>query len=569
MAYKFQLGDARMSGSLTQEEGISSLTVVSASNNLFGRALVVDSTTRIDSAGAATLGVTTVSTLSSSGAAQFQSLGKIGNDATAGKMLLGSGAGFQPQALSGDATITGLGAMTINSAAVTYAKIQNVTGNSLLVRDNAGSGVLSELAVASTQIMIGDGAGFTAAALSGDVTMTNGGAVTIADNAVSLAKMAGLTRGSIIYGDASGDPANLAKGAAATLLQSDGTDVSYVAMSGDATIAAGGALTIAADAVESGMLNDNVISGQAELAQGALVAADEFMISDGGTLKKFGVDSLAKDMLALTTEAAIADGDYLMFLDGGSTGETKKEALADVATLFAGGGLAAASSVIALDLNSLGAAIIDLQNDSVAIIDGDDNSSKKEAWGDVTTAMASHANGGLAVEATTKKLLLDFNDLAAVAVNVANDSIGIYDADGAVTGKESIVDLAAAMAGSGVTATAGVFSVDVAAGDRVTVGLKANGEVLAAGLNHTAAQGSAISLGLPSGSASTTGDIVYVKANSGTTVINTITISSSHASAKIEGVDGTTTGKLVLESPYATVGLIYVDGAGDNNWVIF
>jgi len=63
-------------------------------------------------------------------------------------------------------------------------------------------------------------------------------------------------------------------------------------VSGDATIAAGGALTIANDAVESGMLNDNVISGQTELASGAAVDADEMLISDGGTLKKIGLDSL-------------------------------------------------------------------------------------------------------------------------------------------------------------------------------------------------------------------------------------------------------------------------------------
>tara|TARA_B110000014_G_scaffold46617_1_gene30870 strand:+ start:2898 stop:3935 length:1038 start_codon:yes stop_codon:yes gene_type:complete len=49
----------------------------------------------------------------------------------------------------------------------------------------------------------------------------------IQDNAVTLAKMAGLTRGSIIHGDSSGDPAALAVGGANTVLQSDGTDASY------------------------------------------------------------------------------------------------------------------------------------------------------------------------------------------------------------------------------------------------------------------------------------------------------------------------------------------------------
>ena len=56
-------------------------------------------------------------------------------------------------------------------------------------------------------------------------------------------------------------------------------------VSGDATASSAGALTIANDAVESGMLNDNVISGQTELASG-LADTDELMVSDAGTIKR-------------------------------------------------------------------------------------------------------------------------------------------------------------------------------------------------------------------------------------------------------------------------------------------
>ena len=54
----------------------------------------------------------------------------------------------------------------------------------------------------------------------------------IQDNAVSLAKMAGLARGKIIYGDSSGDPAALAVGSANYVLTSDGTDISWAEASG-------------------------------------------------------------------------------------------------------------------------------------------------------------------------------------------------------------------------------------------------------------------------------------------------------------------------------------------------
>lgn len=51
--------------------------------------------------------------------------------------------------------------------------------------------------------------------------------VHIGDDQVTLAKMAGLARGKIIYGDASGNPAALAIGTSGKTLVSDGTDISW------------------------------------------------------------------------------------------------------------------------------------------------------------------------------------------------------------------------------------------------------------------------------------------------------------------------------------------------------
>ena len=59
----------------------------------------------------------------------------------------------------------------------------------------------------------------------------------IADNSVGLAALAGIARGKIIYGDASGDPALLAVGSNGQTLVSDGTDISW----GDAAAGATGA----------------------------------------------------------------------------------------------------------------------------------------------------------------------------------------------------------------------------------------------------------------------------------------------------------------------------------------
>ena len=58
----------------------------------------------------------------------------------------------------------------------------------------------------------------------------------IADNAVGLDQLAGIARGKIIYGDASGNPAALAVGTNNYVLKSDGTDISW----GEVAAGAGG-----------------------------------------------------------------------------------------------------------------------------------------------------------------------------------------------------------------------------------------------------------------------------------------------------------------------------------------
>ena len=76
----------------------------------------------------------------------------------------------------------------ILDANTTLAKIQDVAANSILARDANSSGVLTEIAAATTEIFIGNGTGFTAAALSGAVTMTNAGVVSYVDASIATAK---------------------------------------------------------------------------------------------------------------------------------------------------------------------------------------------------------------------------------------------------------------------------------------------------------------------------------------------------------------------------------------------
>ena len=66
----------------------------------------------------------------------------------------------------------------------------------------------------------------------------------------------------------------------------------------------------------------------------------------GDINNKLTIDNLFKTAPKLVSTAAIANGDFMLFLDGGATGEMKKEAVADIATLFAGAGMTATDSVL-------------------------------------------------------------------------------------------------------------------------------------------------------------------------------------------------------------------------------
>ena len=71
------------------------------------------------------------------------------------------------------------GEITIKDGGVANAELADMAANTVKVRDANSSGVPSDKVVADTEILIGDGTGFTAASLSGDATMTNAGAVSV------------------------------------------------------------------------------------------------------------------------------------------------------------------------------------------------------------------------------------------------------------------------------------------------------------------------------------------------------------------------------------------------------
>ena len=150
--------------------------------------------------------------------------------ATDTHILVADGTDFDNVAVSGDATLANTGVLTIASDAVTGAKINFIDDS---------------VATTDTHILVSDGSDFVNVAVSGDATLANTGALTIASDAVTGGKI------------------NLIDDTVATsdthILVSDGSDFGNVAVSGDATLANTGALTIANDAVTTvKVLDSNV-----------------------------------------------------------------------------------------------------------------------------------------------------------------------------------------------------------------------------------------------------------------------------------------------------------------------
>ena len=304
---------------------------------------------------------------------------------TDGGVLLGSGTGAVTalgQATNGQLVIGSTGAdPVLGSIGTTTSKSGSleITGGAgsikiNLAKESVQIGNLSASNAASAGKILSvadDGLSFTFAdASSGDVTAVRtpsntglAGGDTSGNVALTMSidNLAATTLGAgdtLAFHDAS--ESGVLKTKKVTLENLSGSILNDAAtgsildkIAGDVNVTTAGVSTIQAGAVESGMLNDNVISGQSDMDSATLASTDELLISDGGSLAKIDVGDVFTNGLHLVTEAAatVAD-DYMVFLDGGATGEAKKEKIADLVSAQAGKGLSEASGQFNVELTS-------------------------------------------------------------------------------------------------------------------------------------------------------------------------------------------------------------------------
>ena len=133
-------------------------------------------------------------------------------------------------------------------------------------------------------------------------------AITALDIDMALNGKATFSGDVVVSGDltVTGDDITMGTNTSGHIMVADGANFNPVAVSGDVTISSAGAVTIANSAVESAMLNPNVITGQTAITSGLDTSNDTILIhdADAGALKKLTIANLSSGLGGLTDVVA-------------------------------------------------------------------------------------------------------------------------------------------------------------------------------------------------------------------------------------------------------------------------
>ena len=238
-------------------------------------------------------------------------------------------------------------------------------------------GSIANSKLANSSITVTDGSNSTATALGGTITFSAGEGIDVAESSGTVTYSAEDATTSN-KGVASFSSDNFAVSSGAVTIKDGGVANAELANSAitlnSSSVSLGGSLTLNTDSVGEGSSNLYHTNERVDDRVNALLTA--------GTGISLSYDDAAGSLTITNSNSADI------------TGVTAGDGLS-------GGGSSGAVS-LALDLNELTAASVDVANDSIAIIDANDsNASRKEAVADVVTAIAgdglSATNGVLAV----------------------------------------------------------------------------------------------------------------------------------------------------------------------------
>jgi len=158
---------------------------------------------------------------------------------------------------------------------------------------------------------------------------------------------------------------------------------------------------------DDGITNDklaNMTQGTVKVGGGSNAPTDLDAKTDGYILIGDGTDV---NSVAVSGDITITNAGVTAI---GNTKVTDAMLNDDVATGLAGVGLVASAGVLAVDLDEVGEVAIDVANDYIALLDASDNGdTKKEKFADIVTAIAGSGltatNGVLSVDSITDNIV--------------------------------------------------------------------------------------------------------------------------------------------------------------------
>ena len=235
-------------------------------------------------------------------------------------------------------------------------------------------------------------------------------------------------------------------------------DSIFANISGDAAVAAGGALTIAAGAVEHGMLAEDIISGQAALGSASVAQADLLMLDDGpGTVKKVTFSNFEDSIFGnISGDATVAAGGALTI----AAGAVENSMLADDAV---GADELAANAVVNASVAS-NAAIAYSKMEAVTagqimVGNGSNVGTLVAVSGDVTMSNAGAVTiAANAVEGSMLNTDAISAQTALASGLTATDELMV--SDGGTLKRMDVSVLSDFQAGDGIASVSGQFKVD-------------------------------------------------------------------------------------------------------------
>tara|TARA_R100000664_G_C2757514_1_gene145808 strand:- start:850 stop:2901 length:2052 start_codon:yes stop_codon:yes gene_type:complete len=202
---------------------------------------------------------------------------------------------------------------------------------------------------------------------------------------------------------------------------SDGVQTLYFFKGDGEQVDIGGGSTLTADGDSGGTVEVNLASDTFDIVGGSGV---DTTIAKSGTTVSLTIDV----DLGEATEAAIdVSADYGLFLDGGATGNTRKDSWADIATAQAGTvtttGLAASSGVFKWDLQNWTASTTIADADLIGVDDGANGTLRKMTRANFLGSAAAAFSNGMTATTVSGSGAAQFASVHSDSVNLDGGSI--------------------------------------------------------------------------------------------------------------------------------------------------